>query len=336
MARFLTLTAAVVLCLAVGTHAQLKFLSTGDWGGQDTWPYYTEVQMQVATQMGKTATSENTQFNLGLGDNFYSWGINCDHDPEPNCVNTAKNHRFKDTFEDVYTADSLQNDWYILAGNHDHRGNVSAEIAYTQLSKRWIYPSLWYTFTKTIPGTQDTVQFVMIDTVLLAGMFNPGQSEQQPIIPPASDKQFHTLAQSQWSWINSTLATSTADWLIVCGHYPVWSIAEHGPTAILVQMLKPMLEANKVAFYLNGHDHSLQYLNDGSCVDYIDCGSGHDVDDDKSHLGDVPAGSSKFFLAEGGFISVEIADKNSATLKFILSDGSNPYTVTKTNPRTSS
>ena len=78
-----------------------------------------------------------------------------------------------------------------------------------------------------------------------------------PVMPPKSDKLFHKLSQTQWQWINSTLAASTADWLIVCGHYPVWSIAEHGPTPSLVQMLKPMLEANKVAFYLNGHDHNV-------------------------------------------------------------------------------
>ena len=39
---------------------------------------------------------------------------------------------------------------------------------------------------------------------------------------------------------------------------------------------------------------------------------------------------------KGGFIYVEIEDDTSATLDFILSDGSTAYTIHKSNPRKAS
>ena len=45
----------------------------------------------------------------------------------------------------MFTSEALQSRWYVLCGNHDHYGNESAEVAYTQRSKRWYMPELYYT-----------------------------------------------------------------------------------------------------------------------------------------------------------------------------------------------
>ena len=75
------------------------------------------------------------KYTLALGDNFYFNGVKDVNDP-----------RFDETFEKVFTAKSLTNanHFRLLAGNHDHYGNVSAEIAYSAKSPRWHFPSLYY------------------------------------------------------------------------------------------------------------------------------------------------------------------------------------------------
>jgi tartrate-resistant acid phosphatase type 5 len=100
-------------------------------------------------------------------------------------------------------------------------------------------------------------------------------------------------ADKQYEWIKQTLSTSTADWLFVVGHYPVWSIAEHGPTKNLVEYLKPLLETYKVNAYFCGHDHNMQYLEQNS-VSYFLTGAAHGIDLSQEHKADVPKGVSKF------------------------------------------
>ena len=114
----------------------------------------------------------------------------------------------------MFTAPSLQHRWYAIAGNHDHYGNASAQVAYTKLSKRWFFPAFYYTETVSLSGG-GSLQFVFIDTVLLCGQTHPTLRHLPPTGPAST-----AAAEDQWAWIEQTLSTSTADWLIVAGHYP--------------------------------------------------------------------------------------------------------------------
>lgn len=90
------------------TSVGLTFLAVGDWGGQTSAPYTEIGQVSTAKGMGEVGQSIGSKFVLALGDNFYSNGISTD----------AQDPRFQQTFEEVYTADSLMNTpWCKFVGN---------------------------------------------------------------------------------------------------------------------------------------------------------------------------------------------------------------------------
>ena len=95
----------------------------------------------------------------------------------------------------------------------------------------------------------------MIDTVVLSGNSRDevtGWDLQGNEMAGPTDQE---AADEEWAWLNATLAASKADFIVAAGHYPVWSICEHGPNSMLVQKLKPILELHHVSAYLSGHDH---------------------------------------------------------------------------------
>eukprot|EP01083_Nonionella_stella_P060893 158811_1 len=113
-----------------GAKSSLDILVMGDWGGSPNKPYTTSDEVDSAKIMGEIGSNFNVDYVWGLGDNFYDNGVKNEYDA-----------RFKETFEDVFTASSLEHiPFYIVAGNHDHHGNVSGEIFYSNHSSRWIFP----------------------------------------------------------------------------------------------------------------------------------------------------------------------------------------------------
>lgn len=306
------------------------FMVMGDWGGIPIFPYKTPGETGVARELGKLAGEVNASYTLSLGDNFYLTGVKAVDDA-----------RFRYTFEDVFTSNSLLgvNHFRVLAGNHDHYGNCSAEIAYTAISPRWHYPSYYYDFTETLPSGS-TVHHVMIDTIFLSGQ------SVDPVTGVRLTGREYTgpadvaMADAQWQWINSTLRASTADYLIVAGHYPVWSICEHGPTIDLVSRLKPILEASRTSVYLAGHDHCSEHLDDGGGVQYHGVGAGNVINPSMKHQNAVPPGSLKWHYKvnivgylEGAFAHAAIGDSG-LIITHYSSSGKKLYEAAPIAPRT--
>lgn len=298
-----------------GANDGLSFLVIGDWGGLPSFPYRTLIEEAVANHLGNLAESTASKFVLALGDNFYFDGVSSVKDP-----------RFQETYESVFKAVHSDINWYLIAGNHDHNGNVTAQIAYSNLDKRWNYPDLYYTLGFTIPGSAKTFSVVMIDTVVLCGNSDHDMLYKQPEMPGSPEE-----AEKQWTWIENQLKKNRAEYLLVAGHYPVFSVAEHGPTGCLVERLMPLLYKYNVTAYLSGHDHNLQHLQytkHNHTVDYFVSGAANFMDASTEHKGDIPPGSFRFHWADmfslGGLAHVHVTD-SIMTWTFVESNGKTLY-----------
>lgn len=266
----------------------------GDWGGVDFWPYHTPEQKTNGEGMANWAEEHEADMILALGDNFYFEGISTD----------SNDDRFQNTWENVYISDkpSLQKPWYVLAGNHDHKGNVSAQIAFTDQNDYWQFPDYSYDFVKEwteASGETYSLQVIMIDTVVLSGTTNVFD-EEDPLYftqPKLQSAEARLKSDTTFQWIEQTMAASTADYLLVAGHYPVYSICDHGSTQQLIDNLQPMLEKYG-AHYLSGHDHCQEHLSQNN-VEYILSGNADFCCYKPGNLNNVPEGTLKFYVARG-------------------------------------
>lgn len=262
-------------------EARLKFMVFGDWGrnGEDK-------QKEVANELGIVAKKFNPEFIVSTGDNFY-----------PSGVASTRDHSWIASFEDIYTAHSLQGDWFVVLGNHDYRGNPQAEVDYTAVDRRWNMPARYY--SKTYFINDDTTQgilLVFIDTTPFLSEYYIG------------DKH-HVQGQdtaAQRIWIEKTLSEAPANikWKLVFGHHPVYTGGgrmKAVETGEMKKLFKPIFEKYHVNAYICGHDHNLQYIKPPGFTHYLVSGAGSELSKTIVH----PEGGV-FARAENGFMDFSV------------------------------
>jgi tartrate-resistant acid phosphatase type 5 len=259
---------ALMVCAGHAAGPELSFVALGDWGKG------TDEQRRVADALGRVAAEKNARLVISTGDNFYPRGVKSVSDPQ-----------WKTTFEDVYSAPSLMVPWWVALGNHDHRGSIDAQVAYTRISSRWQMPAAFYKHRETVsPGVE--ADFFFLDTTPLY------DASRWPI-------KLWPFENKQYAWLERELRASKAAWKIVVGHHPVLSGGSHGSTEVLIHRFRPLFEKYGVDVYLNGHDHALEHVAVNG-VHYFTTGAGSE--------GSVAAAieGSRFVTAEAGFLAVTL------------------------------
>ncbi|CAA0806858.1 Purple acid phosphatase 17 [Striga hermonthica] len=262
----------------------LKFLVIGDWGRKGEFN-----QSQVAFQMGRIGEELDIDFIVSTGDNFYDDGLNGESDPA-----------FVESFTNIYTAKSLQKQWFSVLGNHDYRGDVVAQIssALRKIDSRWLC-------LRSFVVNTEIADFFFVDTTPFVEEYftNPEDHmyDWRGVVPK---KRYMSRTLRD---LESSLKKSRAKWKIVVGHHAIRSVGHHGDTQELITHLLPILRAYNVDFYMNGHDHCLEHISDStSPIQFLTSGAGS-----KAWRGDVKSLNEetlKFFYDGQGFMSVQLTE----------------------------
>ncbi|XP_057948513.1 purple acid phosphatase 8-like [Malania oleifera] len=260
------MSAVTGMCLLMGSAAadlprlrqppkadgSLSFLVVGDWGRRGLFN-----QSLVASQMGIIGEKLDIDFVISTGDNFYENGLVGIHDLQ-----------FDESFSKIYTAKSLQKLWYNVLGNHDYRGDVEAQLSpiLAKMDSRWVC-------LRSFILDAEIADFFFVDTTPFVDKYftHPkGDVYDWSGILPRQNYLSNLLTD-----LDLALKDSKAKWKIVVGHHTIKSAGKHGNTHELETQLLPILEANDVDLYINGHDHCLEHISSSdSGIQFLTSGGG--------------------------------------------------------------
>jgi acid phosphatase len=166
-----------------------------------------------------------------LGDNFYPHGVQSIDDPQWS------------GFERAFAGPHLAVPFHAALGNHDHHGNVEAQVEYSATSSRWRMPGQYYSFVERA-GEGFDAEFFVLDTECI--------------------RREERASTEQLRWFEDKLSRSRVRWKIVVGHHPVRSNGEHGGIDRVRDAIEDLMHDHGVALYLFGPRPRPRAARDGA------------------------------------------------------------------------
>ena len=254
------------------------FAAIGDSGSG------TSTQQEVADALATVCTSENCDFAIVLGDNFYDCGVSP--------VDSAGNYdpQFDSKFNDVYAA--LDIPFYVVPGNHDY-WTVDATGA-CDMGEAFDDERAWAQVAYSLSNYPATTNFVLpwLPTYELthpSGWLDLFPLDTQRILWGKDDSGNDGASSMLWDKLATDISSSTANYKIAFGHHAYLSNGMHANVGVYNDItpgasdicdpvtrtpatttareagacLEDYLNENvcgKVDLYIAGHDHNLQFL----------------------------------------------------------------------------
>ncbi len=239
----------------------LRFAVLGDWGTGGSG------QAHVFQELGRYIKTQQLEFVVTTGDNFYPTGLASSDDPI-----------FKTHFIDMIDSGHIDIPFHISVGNHDHYGDVNAQLAVKH--PLWQLPALYYDFEKKIDDNY-IARFFVLDTETL----NKGNDEQL-------------------AWLQSACHERPARWKIAVAHHPTHTGGLHRldrETRDLRKQLIPLFKSCGIHLYLAGHDHHMELAEIDSDLVEVISGAGGGLDKARPVN---PAAWTRYASTGGGFAEI--------------------------------
>lgn len=265
--------------------------------------YY--LQKPIAELMGEMAATVDPECVFAAGDVHHFEGVQSTNDP-----------LWMTNYELIYSHPDLMIDWFPVLGNHEYRGNTTAVLDYSAVSRRWDMPSRYY--TKAFESDEVSIRFVLIDTAPLIDKYRM----ESDVYPDACKQDL----DAQLVWLDSVLTVAKEDWVIVIGHHPIYADTpkDDSERADMQARVDPILRRHNVDMYACGHIHNFQHVRvEGSDIDYV-------VNSSASKARSVnPIEGTQYCSPAEGFAVIG-ADASELTLTMIDNTGTPIYTVRRT------
>ena len=260
-------------------------------------------QKPIAELMGRMAEAgADPEFVLATGDVHHFNGVQSTQDP-----------LWMTNYELIYSHHAFMINWSPRLRHHEHRRHTPPLPPPPRAPRRWGLPARYY--TKRFEHKGMTLRILWIDTTPLISKYRE-DSEQYPDACLQDDEK-------QLAWIDSVLTASTEQWVIVCGHHPIYAdtskeIAERED---MQRRLDPILRKHRIDMYICGHIHNFQHLRlQGSEIDYVVNSAG------ALSRKVQPVEGTLFCSPEPGF-SILSASKEQLVLRMIDKQGNVLYEV---------
>ena len=244
--------------------SEVALFVVGDWGreGCVSQNACADAMAAVAPSLRASiaAAAPGSYFGvISTGDNFYEDGLSSAADPA-----------FERSFVDVYGArpDLAPLAWHATLGNHDHLGNVTAQIARRSNANAdggepgWDAMRRGYReFGGEATDEGPVVGACFVDTTPWIVQYRDDidrYPHMSTMLLDAGD--WSAWEDAEMAWLDTCLTESNATWRVVVGHHPIASYATtHGSARELGRVRETVERLGAVA-YFNGHDHNLQHV----------------------------------------------------------------------------